>query len=224
LFDADLSLVHRADADGILWAKEVADYQRFGVIITDRQGYMKKIVEKPNEPVSKLANIGLYYIRDWKALFDGIAHVMRQPPGIGGEFYLTDAFQYMVDHGKKLLTAPVGGWYDCGKLDTLLDTSRHLLETGRQRLPMGPYPRCTIHPPVYIEDEVTMHDCVIGPNVCIESGSIITNSKISNSILGASVRIVQATVTDALIGDGQEIDGRVVRGIIADAGTMATAG
>jgi hypothetical protein len=38
------------------------------------------------------------------------------------------------------------------------------------------------------------------------------------------VRIVQATVTDALIGDGQEIDGRVVRGIIADAGTMATAG
>ena len=223
LFDAELSLVNTTDADGIIWAKEVEDYRRFGVIVTDEHGYMEKIIEKPKEPVSKLANIGLYYIRDWKALFEGVAHVMQQPPGIGGEFYLTDAFQYMVDKGKRLLTAPVGGWYDCGKLETLLDTNRHLLESGRERLPMGPYPRCTIHPPVYIEDGVTMHDCVIGPNVSIETGSIITNSKVANSIVGESVRIVQATVEDALIGDGQEIDGRKVRGVIADCGEMAEA-
>src|SRR5439155_1316031 len=83
-------------ADGILWAKEVEDYQRFGVIVTDQRGYMKTIVEKPSTPVSRLANIGLYYVKDWKTLFDGIAHVLEQPPGKGGEYYLTDAFQYMV--------------------------------------------------------------------------------------------------------------------------------
>src|SRR5207248_6977096 len=55
LFDADLSLTRTSDADGILWAKEVEDYQRFGVIVTDRHGYMKTIVEKPSTPVSKLA-------------------------------------------------------------------------------------------------------------------------------------------------------------------------
>src|SRR5437773_11765418 len=71
LFEADLSLVRTADADGILWAKEVEDYQRFGVIVTDGGGYMTRIVEKPKTPVSKLANIGLYYVRDWRNLFDG---------------------------------------------------------------------------------------------------------------------------------------------------------
>ena len=60
LFDADLSVVGTADADGILWAKEVQDYQRFGVIVTDARGYMTRIVEQPSTPISKLANIGLY--------------------------------------------------------------------------------------------------------------------------------------------------------------------
>src|SRR5213592_3900571 len=80
LFEADLTLVKRVDADGIIWAKEVEDYQRFGVIVTDAQGYMKRIVEKPSTPVSRLANIGLQYIKDWKSLFDGIAHTLAQPP------------------------------------------------------------------------------------------------------------------------------------------------
>jgi len=103
LFDADLTIVNRTDADGILWAKEVEDYQRFGVIVTDERGYMTRIVEKPSTPISKLANIGLYYIKDWKTLFDGIAAVKQGAPGKGGEYYLTDAFQYMVDRGKKLV-------------------------------------------------------------------------------------------------------------------------
>ena len=73
LFDADLSLVKSLPEEeaGVIWAKEVEDYQRFGVIVTAEDGTMTRIVEKPSEPVSKLANIGLYYIRDWKLLFDG---------------------------------------------------------------------------------------------------------------------------------------------------------
>src|SRR5688500_14636506 len=63
VFDADLTLVNRVDADGIIWTKEVDDYQRFGVVVTDPRGYMTRIVEKPSEPISRLANIGLYYIR-----------------------------------------------------------------------------------------------------------------------------------------------------------------
>lgn len=69
LFDADLSLIRTSDADGIIWAKEVEDYQRFGVIVTDPRGHMQRIVEKPDHPISRLANIGLYYIRDWRTLF-----------------------------------------------------------------------------------------------------------------------------------------------------------
>jgi glucose-1-phosphate thymidylyltransferase len=225
VFEADLSLINRVDADGIIWAKEVEDYQRFGVIVTDAKGYMTRIVEKPSTPVSRLANIGLQYIRDWKTLFDGIAHVLRQPPGKGGEYYLTDAFQYMVDRGRRLLTAPVAGWYDCGKVDTLLETNQHLLEHGRARIPSGPppWPRCTIVPPVYIEDGVTIHDATVGPNVSIEAGSVIADSTIANSILGKNVRVVRGTVKDSLVGDDQKIEGKTVQQSVMDAGEVAPA-
>ena len=62
IFEADLSIVNRVDADGIIWVKEVEDYQRFGVVVTDEEGYVQRMVEKPSEPISRLAGIGLYGI------------------------------------------------------------------------------------------------------------------------------------------------------------------
>jgi len=223
LFDADLSVVRRSDADGILWAKEVEDYQRFGVIVTDERGYMTRIVEKPSTPISKLANIGLYYIKDWKTLFDGITEVMRAAPGKGGEFYLTDAFQYMVDRGKKLVVGEVTGWYDCGKVDTLLETNRHLLEHGRGRRPKTAPKGVIIQDPVYIEDGVRLADCTVGPNVSLGKGSSVTGSTVANSILGDNVRIQGATVADSLVGDDQVIEGRAVQHSVLDGGERAAA-
>ena len=223
LFEADLSLVRTADADGILWAKEVEDYQRFGVIVTDGRGYMTKIVEKPATPISKLANIGLYYVADWRTLFDGIAHVLAQPPN-KGEFYLTDAFQYMVEHGRRMLTARVTGWYDCGKVDTLLETNRHLLQRGRALPPAAAAARgCTIVPPVRIEPGVTLRGATVGPNVTIETGSTIEDSTIANSILGRNVRVTRGVVRGSLIGDDQVIANREVVASVMDAGEIATA-
>ena len=222
LFEADLSLVRAADADGILWAKEVEDYQRFGVIVTDGGGYMTRIVEKPETSVSKLANIGLYYVRDWRTLFEGIAHVLAQPPN-KGEYYLTDAFQFMVERGRRLLTARVAGWYDCGKVDTLLETNRHLLEGGRARAPATLPPGCKLIPPVRIEDEVTLRGATIGPNVTIESGSTIENGTVANSVLGRRVRVTRGVVRDSLVGDDQVIADREVLRSVVDAGEIAPA-
>ena len=222
LFDADLSLIRTTDADGIIWAKEVVDYQRFGVLVTDREGSLTRIVEKPDTPISRLANIGLYYIRDWQTLFDGIAEVMRQPPGIGAEFYLTDAFQYMVDRGRRLQVAEVTGWYDCGKVATLLETNHHLLEHGRARA-LRQMPGVTIRPPVYIEDGVTLRAATIGPNVTIEAGSDVRESTIENSILGKNVRVLRASVRGSVVGDRQVIEDRSVDGCVVDAGEFAPA-
>jgi glucose-1-phosphate thymidylyltransferase len=223
LFEADLSVIRTAPADGIIWAKEVEDYQRYGVIVTDRAGYMERIVEKPDTPVSRLANIGLHYVKDWRALFAGIDHVRRHPAGKGGEFYLTDAFQHMVDQGRRIYTAPVAGWYDCGKLDTLLETNRHLLETGRAQQPATLGPGCTIVPPVHIEDGVTIRDSRIGPNVTIETGSTISDSRIADAILGRDVRVERATVREAVIGDGEVVTGREIVNVVIDGGEEASA-
>src|SRR5437899_21296 len=129
----------------------------------------------------------------------------------------------MVDHGKRLFTAPVAGWYDCGKVDTLLETNRHLLDRGRARLPQGPCPRCTFVPPVYIEDGVSIHDATVGPNVSIEAGSVVAESTIANAILGRDVRVVRGTVKDSLVGDDQKIEGKTLQQSVMDAGEVAPA-
>jgi glucose-1-phosphate thymidylyltransferase len=223
LFDADLSIVKNSKDDGIIWTKEVEDYQRFGVVVTDKQGYMTKIVEKPSTPISRRANIGLQYVRDWRTLFDGIEHVLKSPPGKGGEFYLTDAFQYMVDKGKKLFVSEVGGWYDCGKVDTLLETNEHLLKTSRGKKPAKSESGVRIQEPVRIEDGVTLKNSTIGPNVTIEAGSAIEGSAIANSILGRGVQVKNAKVKGSVIGDKQKIEGREVQDSVMDAGELAAA-
>jgi glucose-1-phosphate thymidylyltransferase len=204
VFEADLTLINHTDADGIIWAKEVEDYQRFGVVVTDAQGYMTRIVEKPSTPISKLANIGLYYIRAVDSLWKGIDHVLASPAN-KGEWYLTDAFQWMIEQGKRILTAEVGGWYDCGKLDTLLETNEILLRKGAAR--RVEYPGVTIHDPVYIEDGVTIERSEIGPNVSLERGTKITGSRLSNSIIGREAQLSRVVLDGALLGNAVMLEG-----------------
>jgi glucose-1-phosphate thymidylyltransferase len=209
IFDADLSLVTRLPEDvaGVIWVKEVEDYQRFGVVVTDAEGYMRKIIEKPREPISRLANIGLYFIRDWKLLFEGIEEVMGRDPGPGGEFFLTDAFQYMIDQGARILTVPVEGWYDAGKPETLLESNRHLVSTARGKRPVEK-PGVTIHDPVHIADGVELERAEIGPNVSISTGAAIRGSRLRDCIVGEGARVEESELHDSLVGNQA-----VVRGI-----------
>jgi glucose-1-phosphate thymidylyltransferase len=202
LFDADLSLVKRLPAEyaGVIWAKEVEDYQRFGVIVTDGDGTMKRIVEKPTDPISRLANIGLYYIRDWRLLYEGIDATMEGPPGKTGEFYLTDAFQYMIDRGAKIRVEEVHGWYDCGELTTLLETNRHVLEHGRARPPDGGR-SVRVHAPVRVAEGVQIENAEIGPNVTIETGSIVRGATLRDTIVGEACTIENARLHDSMLGD-----------------------
>lgn len=214
LFDADLSLVRRLpdDVSGVIWAMEVEDYQRFGVIVTDENGFMQKIIEKPSEPVSKLANIGLYYIRDWKLLFEGIHHVMNSAPGASGEYYLTDAFQYMVDNGGRLKVEPVHGWYDAGKPETLLETNEHVLRTTRGRQPDNLPDGVTIVEPVHIAEGVTLESSEIGPNVTLSAGAVVRGSKLRHTIVGEKTTIQDSDLHDSLIGRDAKVSG--VRGSV----------
>jgi glucose-1-phosphate thymidylyltransferase len=203
LFDADLSLAKRLDPQwgGVIWAKEVEDYQRFGVIVTDEDGAMTTIVEKPKEPISKLANIGLYYIRDHKLLFEGIDHALANPPGPSGEFYLTDAFQYMVDNGSKILTAPVEGWYDCGKPETLLETNRHLLATSRGDVaPSAQVDGSILNEPLRIEEHVALIGSTVGPNVTLENGARVVDSILRNCIVGPGAVVENCRLRNSLVG------------------------
>ena len=210
LFDADLSLAKRLDPGkgGIIWAKEVEDYQRFGVIVTDDRGHMTRIVEKPSEPISKLANIGLYYIRDHELLFKGIDHTLAADPGPSGEYYLTDAFQYMVDHGSLIETAPVQGWYDCGKVDALLDTNRHLVSTSRGGVAdSAQVEGSDLSPQTRVEEGAEVIRSRLGSNVTIEAGAVVTDSDLENVIVGREARVIESTLRDSIVGAHASVEG-----------------
>jgi glucose-1-phosphate thymidylyltransferase len=205
IFDADLSKVKSVDADGIIWVKEVEDYQRFGVVVTDKDGNMTKIVEKPKTPISKRANIGLYYVRNWRLLFEGIDWVLKQPKN-QGEYFLTDAFQYMIDKGAKIKVIDVKGWYDAGKIETMLETNEAMLTRGRARRPTNSGDS-TIIDPVYIEDNVTLRKSKVGPNVSIGAGTVLDGSEVSQSIIGANAKITKSVLKNSLVGDDTVVEG-----------------
>lgn len=211
IFDADLSIIASSTDDGIIWTKEVEDYQRFGVVVTDANGHMTKIVEKPTTPISKRANIGLYYIRNWKLLFEGIDHVLATAPN-KGEWYLTDAFQYMIEHGAKIKVVDVSGWYDAGQLETLLDTNRVMLEKGRARRPAQLGQGATIVEPVYIEDGAIIAHATVGPNVSVGAGTTITNSTVRNAVIGSHAVIADSHLHDSFLGDHVSVRG--TRGVL----------
>ena len=117
--------VHEGDAKegGIVIPGSLdATADQIRVVVTDKDGNMTKIVEKPKTPISRRANIGLYYMRNWKLLFEGIDYVLQQPMN-QGEYFLTDAFQYMIDKGAKIKVIDVQGWYDAGKIETMIETN-----------------------------------------------------------------------------------------------------
>jgi glucose-1-phosphate thymidylyltransferase len=203
VLEVDYGLIETlpADCGGVIWAKEVEDYQRYGVIVTNEDGTMARIVEKPKEPVSKLANIGLYYISDHRLLFEGIHDVISSDPGPAGEFYLTDAFQYMVDHGSRLQTAPVEGWWDAGKVETLLETNAHLVAAGRGGIdPSAEVEGAEIVDPVRIEGGVKIRGGRIGPNVTLEEGATAEDCHIENSVVGPHALLERARLHDSIIG------------------------
>ena len=187
--------------DGIIWAKEVEDYQRFGVIVTNEDGTMARIVEKPTDPVSKLANIGLYYITDYELLFEGIHHTIAAGPSPSGEFYLTDAFQYMVDHGSRIITAPVGGWWDAGKPETLLETNAHLLTGERGGVDEGAIVEgAELIAPLRIETGVLVRGGRIGPNVTLEEGAVVEDCYLEHTVVGSGAALKSSRLKHSIVG------------------------
>ena len=208
VFDADLSIVKTGNDDGIIWVKEVEDYQRFGVVVTDAEGYMTRIVEKPRDPVSRLANIGLYFIRDVDNLWRGITDVLAKPQN-KGEWYLTDAFQWMIERGARIRTAQVSGWYDCGTVRTTLETNRILLElhpqvaVARPRLGDG----AKLVEPVYLEEGAIVERSTVGPNASIGAGTVIRDSAVVNAIVGRNCLLERVRLDGAMLGDDVVVEG-----------------
>jgi glucose-1-phosphate thymidylyltransferase len=201
LFDSK-EKVSVEDADSVIWLKEVDDPSRFGVAVHEGET-ITDFVEKPSEPISKLAIIGVYYFKKGEDLMSEIQYLIdNNITGHGSEFQLTDALDRLLKGGKTFKKATVDEWLDCGTLPAWLETTGEIL--AKENHSYGDYERTTIHPPVFIGDGVEISGSEIGPNVSIETGSVIKNSTIKHSIIQKHAVLNNCKLSGSTIGNHTE--------------------
>ena len=196
--------------------KQVPDPHRFGIATLDADGHVVALVEKPADPPSDLALVGVY-------LFDrddprsGRASI---EPSARGELEITDAIQWLIDNGKRVRSELLTGWWiDTGKLTPLLEANRLLLEkieprdrrqgrrarrrsTGGSSIEAGAeIVNSTIRGPVAIGAGTRVVDSFIGPFTAIGAGCEIVNSEIEHSVVMDGSRSIDIPrLEDSLIG------------------------
>jgi len=182
--------------DYVLGLRQVDDPKRFGIAVM-KDDKIIDLEEKPEQPKSNLAVIGLYYIKDSAAFKSALAAHVESGKTVRGEIQLTDALHTMIEQGHDCLPYEVTAWYDCGKKETMIATNHHLLDQMPQ--PASDDPNIT--PPVYIASSATITNSKIGPYVSIGDNAVITNSTISHSLVGSDTTIENSDLTDSLIGN-----------------------
>lgn len=197
LFEADLSILKNA-SENILYTFKVADPKRFGVAVTGADGLIERLVEKPQEFVSDEAIVGIYYIKDVKALKEALDYLMKNDIRTKGEFQLTDALERMIQGGCKFRTAPVDKWLDCGLVETLLETNAHVLQRTAKSVSQQ-FEGSEIVMPCHIGKNVVIKNSKIGPNVSVGDGCVVENSEVSDAILWAGVKVANQKVAGTVI-------------------------
>lgn len=215
IFDVDLKALMNADSS-VLGVKEVEDPRRFGVTETEG-GFITRLVEKPDQPKSRLALVGIYYVRQPHILVDCLRDEIKGNIRTRGEFQLTDALQMMIERGERMRTFAIEGWYDCGKPETLLETNRHLLD--RQPTAAG-RPDVVIQPPVFISKKATVRNSVLGPYATIADDAVVENAIIRNSIVSEGARVTDTLLEDSIVGNNAVVRGAYKRVNIGDSSEL----
>jgi glucose-1-phosphate thymidylyltransferase len=218
IIEADWGRLERTDADGVVYVQPVDDPRRFGVVVVEN-GLIRRLVEKPQDPLSNLAVVGAYYLRDWRRLFAGIEAVMAQGLARGGEYYLADVLQWMVDQGARLRAEPVDLWVDCGTVEALLQANRTLLERGGGAV-AGDQEQAVIVPPVAIAPGSRIVRAVVGPYVTVGPGATIREAVVSDSIIGEAATIQSALLRGSIVGPQATVTGAGARLNLGEAASL----
>ncbi len=110
LLEINLSFLASEEAEGVAWVKPVLDPRRFGVAVTDRDGWVKQIIEKPKDMDNNLAVVGFYYFKSSDDLIAAIEEQMRRNLQLNGEYFLADAINIMLERGLKMRIEKVDVW------------------------------------------------------------------------------------------------------------------
>jgi glucose-1-phosphate thymidylyltransferase len=212
----DLVEAFRRNApEALILLTPVADPENYGVAELDGNGAVTRLVEKPPEPASDLALVGVY-------MFTPRVHEAARAirPSGRGELEITDAIQWLVDGRHAVESHIVRGWWkDTGRLDDMLEANRLILETIERRVdgaelddatiegrvivePGARLERSTVRGPAVIGAGAVVRDAYIGPYTAVGRHCVIEEAEIEHSILleGSSVRGLNGRMESSLLG------------------------
>ena len=207
--------------DALTLLCEVENPTAFGVAKVDQQGKVLQLIEKPKNPPSNLALVGVYLFSP--AIHDAIAKIQ---PSARGELEITDAIQYLIDQQKNVESFQLSGWWlDTGKKDDLLAANQIILDScldltiegaidapskigGRVHIGVGSnIINSTIRGPVMIGENCHIENCFIGPYSSIANDTTLIDADIEHSVIlkGAKVINIEQRIVDSLIGERAQL-------------------
>ena len=201
LFRADFTL--DVEKDGIIWVKNVENPKAYGVVKMNSENVITDFVEKPEEFVSNLAIIGIYFFKDGVKLKNELQYLIDNNIKENGEFQLTNALENMKQKGASFYPGKVNEWLDCGNPVAAVHANKRVLEYAtkndiREGIRLE---NANIIEPCFIGSNVELKNSTIGPHVSIGNNSCIKNSTIKNTIIQNNTTIIDADLEDSMIGN-----------------------
>ena len=220
LIRADFNL--DPEADSVIWVKQVDQPEAYGVVKLNDKKEIVELVEKPQQFVSDLAVIGIYYFKEVSQLKDQLQKVLDNNIINGGEYQINDGIKGMMADGKVFKTGEVSEWMDCGNKTITLDTNQRMLgflqADGEEQLVSDTVTNenSTIIEPCYIGENVVLKNTTVGPFVSIGNNCVIENSTVKNSLIQNHTSIKNANLDEAMIGNHVKYDGKFTKISIGD--------
>ena len=196
---------YKSRADAVILLKEVKDPRMFGVAEVDGAGRIKRLVEKPADPVSHLALVGTYIFSP--ALHEAIAAIR---PSWRGELEITDAIQRLLDGGGVVQSHLLQSWWlDCGKKDDLLEANRVVLDEWVRREIRGVVDEASqVQGRVMLEDHARLNKSELRGPLVVGKGTVIENSFVGPyTSIGSDCVVKDSVLEHCVILDGVRIEG-----------------
>ena len=206
LFKADFKL--DSNTDGIIWVKQIEDPSAFGVVKLNEENLIIDFVEKPQEFVSDLAMIGIYYFKEAEKLKVELQYLIDNGIIKGGEYQLPDALRNLTEKGNKFKAGEVKEWLDCGNPKVTVHTNQRVLEFDKDTQLISQdvvLENSVIIPPCFVGKNVTITNAIVGPHVSLGNGTTVKNSVIKNSIVQKNATIANSILQDSMIGNHAKI-------------------
>lgn len=198
----DLAAITRIGSNA-LGVKAVEDPRRFGVCEING-GRITRLVEKPANPPSNLALVGLYYLENGSELFAAIRRVIDGNIITKGEYQVTDALQMMIEDGLEFKPFTIDEWFDCGKPEAMLETNRKLLDDVTE---VPGLEGSIVIPPVSISPGAEIVNSIIGPYVSVAEGAVVEYSIVRDSVLAEGSSVRHTLLEKSLIGAHAVVEG-----------------